>query len=166
MQPSADLAVSQTLDDPKPIEGEVIHFTITVDDMAGPEAATGVRVTDLLPANVTFQSATPSVGTFDAGTGVWTVGSIGSGGSATLVIAARVGASTAGQLLANTASVTAADQPDPDPANNSSTLSHHVKPGADVALLMTVDNTSPGLATSSVSPSRPATRPVRKTPTI
>ena len=143
VQPSADLAVNQTLDDLKPIEGEIIHYTITVDDKAGPEAAAGVRVTDLLPTDVTFLSAESSAGKFDAGTGVWTVGNIASGGSETLVIAATVNASTAGQLLTSTASITASDQPDPNPANNSSTLIHHVKAGADVALVMTLDNTSP-----------------------
>ena len=54
VQPSADLAVSQALDTRKPFEGEVIHYTITVDDKAGPEAASGVRLTDVLPAGVTF----------------------------------------------------------------------------------------------------------------
>ena len=41
----------------------------------GPDAATGVQVTDLLPAGLTFVSrATASQGTYDDVTGVWTVG--------------------------------------------------------------------------------------------
>ena len=42
----------------------------------GPDAATGVQVTDLLPAGLTFVSATPSQGTYDNVTGVWTVGTV------------------------------------------------------------------------------------------
>ena len=46
-----------------------------------PDAATGVVVTDSLPANVTLVStfpdlANPSQGEFNAATGVWTVGSL------------------------------------------------------------------------------------------
>ena len=40
----------------------------------GPDAATNVTLQDLLPAGVTFVSATPSQGTYNSGTGVWNVG--------------------------------------------------------------------------------------------
>ena len=36
-------------------------------DQRGPDAATNVQVTDLLPAGLTFVSATPSQGTYDSG---------------------------------------------------------------------------------------------------
>ena len=143
VQPSADLAVSQALDTRKPIEGEVIHYTITVDDKAGPEAATGVRLTDVLPAGVTFQGATPSIGTFDAATGIWSLGGLAEGGTATLVIAATVNKSTMTELLTNTASITSADQPDPVTANNSSSHGATLKASADVEVLMKLDNANP-----------------------
>jgi uncharacterized repeat protein (TIGR01451 family) len=142
VQPSADLNVSQTLDDLVPLEGEVINYTVTVDNLAGPEDATGVRLTDLLPADVTLLNATPSVGTFNSTTSVWTVGSLAVKASAQLVITVQVKAGVAGDVLKNTATV-AADQPDPNPANNTNTRSDQVQLGADLNLSMTVDNPTP-----------------------
>ena len=58
--------------------GDTITYTVTlIDD--GPDAATGVTVTDLLPAGLTFVSATPSQGTYDPATGLWTVGTVNAG---------------------------------------------------------------------------------------
>ena len=145
VKPSADLAVSQTLDDTKPIEGEIIHYTITVDDKAGPEAASGVRLTDVLPAGVTFQGATPSTGTFDSTTGVWSLGALANRGTATLVIAAKVNKGTVTDLLTNSVAITGADQPDPVTANNSSSHGATVKASADVQVLMKLDNSSPAI---------------------
>ena len=67
---AADLAVTKTVDNPTPNVGDTITFTVTLTN-SGPDAATGVRVTDLLPAGLTFVSATPSQGTYDRDTGVW-----------------------------------------------------------------------------------------------
>src|SRR5205085_2056113 len=77
--------------------------------------ATNDAVTDLLPAGLTFVSATPSAGAYASGTGVWSVASLGSGASATLQLVARVANSG---TITNTAEVTASDQPDPDSTPN------------------------------------------------
>ena len=45
-------------------------------DNAGPSDGTGIQVTDLLPAGVTYVSDSPSQGTYVSGTGIWTVGTI------------------------------------------------------------------------------------------
>ena len=45
----ADLAVSKTVSDATPNVGDTITFTVTLTN-SGPDAATGVQVTDLLPA--------------------------------------------------------------------------------------------------------------------
>ena len=50
----------------------------------GPATATNVTVTDLLPAGLTFVSATPSQGTYDSATGVWAVGTVTTGRPLTL----------------------------------------------------------------------------------
>ena len=85
----ADLAIAKTVSDATPNVGDQITFTITLTN-AGPDAATGVQVTDLLPAGLTFVSATPSQGTYDHVTGVWTVGTVSPGAPQTLTITATV----------------------------------------------------------------------------
>ena len=85
---------------------------------------TGVAVTDLLPAGLVFVSAAPSQGSYVSGTGLWTVGSVPGGGSATLSIVATVNALSP---VTNTASITSFDQVDPNPANNTSSAT--VSPG-------------------------------------
>ena len=77
----ADLALTKTVSNPTPNVGDPITFTVTLTN-AGPDAATDVQVTDLLPAGLTFVSADPSQGTYDRATGVWTVGTVTAGDAA------------------------------------------------------------------------------------
>src|SRR5262249_14945279 len=86
---SADLAVTKTVDNARPNVGDVVTFTVTVTN-SGPDAATGVIVTDPLPAGLRFVGATPSQGTYDRTIGVWTVGTLIEDATATLRIRARV----------------------------------------------------------------------------
>jgi uncharacterized repeat protein (TIGR01451 family) len=89
--PSADLAIAQSVDHSTTTQGSVIHYTITASAL-GPSTSTGVTVADLLPAGLTFVSATTSVGTYNATTGVWTIGDMTASSSATLDIAATANA--------------------------------------------------------------------------
>jgi hypothetical protein len=74
-------------------------------------------VTDVLAAGLSFTSSMASQGTYDSMTGLWTVGTIANGATATLQIAAML--TTAGRK-SNTAQISASDQFDPDstPAND------------------------------------------------
>lgn len=114
---SADLSLTKTVDNATPAPGQNVTFTITASN-AGPSDATGVVVKDVLPAGLVFVSATPSAGTYDNTTGLWTIGNINSGANPTLQVVARVNVS--GASITNTAEVTASNQPDPDstPNNN------------------------------------------------
>ncbi len=112
---SADLALTKGVSDPNPNVGDQVAFTVTLTNQ-GPDTATGVTVTDLLPAGLTFVAAIASAGVYDDTTGIWTVGTVMVGFPATLQITATVGAT--GPLI-NTATVTDSDQFDPDPADNS-----------------------------------------------
>ena len=117
--PPVDLSLTKT-DSPDPVApGSTLTYSLAVTNAAtGSATATGVFVMDTLPAGVTFSSATPSQGSYNSGTGVWTVGTLGVTGSATMELNVTVGAGLAsGTVLTNTA-VVAADQPDPNPANN------------------------------------------------
>jgi uncharacterized repeat protein (TIGR01451 family) len=128
---SIDLAVTKTVDDPAPNEGGTVVYTVALTNN-GPDTATGVEVTDLLPAGVTFVTSATTQGTYVSGTGVWAVGSILNAASDTLSITATVDAGTGGTTIVNTASITSADQADPNPANDSDTASITVQ-GVDLA---------------------------------
>jgi uncharacterized repeat protein (TIGR01451 family) len=109
--PTIDLSIDKTVNNASPNVGQQVTFTIVVSNAAAQSNATNVAVTDLLPAGMTFVSSNPSQGTYASGTGIWTVGTINTGASATLTITATVasvGAKT------NFAEVTAADQSDAD----------------------------------------------------
>jgi uncharacterized repeat protein (TIGR01451 family) len=123
---SADLALGLSVDNGLPFEGGTVTYTVTVDNKAGPKDATGVQVTDLLPAGLSFAGATPSQGAYNSSTGVWSVGNLTKGSSATLVLTATVNSGTAGTNLVDAASITALDQIDPNLANNSASATVHV----------------------------------------
>src|SRR5262249_2072433 len=74
----ADRVLSKAVSDATPNVGDTITFTVTLSDL-GTDAATNVRVNDLLPAGLTFVAATPSQGTYDSATGLWTVGTVSPG---------------------------------------------------------------------------------------
>ncbi|HVO89925.1 MAG TPA: DUF11 domain-containing protein [Casimicrobiaceae bacterium] len=146
---TADLAVTKSVDNATPNVNSNVVFTVTVKD-DGPSDATGVAVTDLLPTGYAFVSATPSVGSYDASTGIWSVGSMVNGASATLQITAEVLASGS---YANTASVVASSPADNNPSNNSQTVT--LLPNPVSALAVTKDDgsttyTAGGTATYTV----------------
>src|SRR5207253_2219620 len=130
----ADLIITKTVDNAAPNVGGTVTFTVTVSN-AGPNAAGSVAVTDLLPAGLTLGTATPSQGSYASGTGVWTVGTVNNGSTATITISATV--ASAG-VKTNTATITAVDQFDPASGNNSASAT--VTPQqADLSLAKTVD---------------------------
>ncbi|WP_254510904.1 beta strand repeat-containing protein [Anatilimnocola floriformis] len=144
-----DLSLTKTVNTPTPNKNANVTFTVTVSNAAGQANATGVVVTDLLPAGMTFVSSTPSVGTYNATTGVWTVGNVNAGSSATLSIVATV--TTIGAKT-NTAEVTAAGQTDIDSTpnnkgtapNEDDTASAVVTPAvADLSITKTVNDSTP-----------------------
>ena len=84
-------------------------FTIAVTN-DGPSDATGVTVTDELPSGYSYVSDDGS-GAYDDGTGIWTIGALANGATATLNITATV---LATGDYGNYTQVTASDQDDPD----------------------------------------------------
>src|SRR5439155_1438345 len=102
----ADLRLTKTVSEATPNVGDQITFTVTLTN-SGPDAATAVQVTDVLPSGLTFVSATPSQGTYTSGTGLWSVGTVTAGTPRTLKIVATVASPAA---RTNTANVGRSDQ--------------------------------------------------------
>ena len=110
-----DLSILKTVDSIEVLPGSPVTFTITVTNVGGGNA-TSVTVNDLLPAGVDFDSSTASQGTYDSGSGDWSVGALAAGGgSATLEIVAVV--SGLGETT-NTATITASTPADASTGNN------------------------------------------------
>ena len=87
-----DIALQMIVDTAVPTVGQPVQFTITASNV-GVVVASGVQVTNTLPAELKIpagMAAFPSTGTYDAATGVWSIGALSAGASATLVIPAIV----------------------------------------------------------------------------
>src|SRR6185503_5713167 len=107
---SVDLALTMTPSSLNPPPGSNVTFNLAVSN-TGAVPATNVVVQDLLPAGLTFVSATPSAGTYSSLTGLWLVGTLNAPASATLQIVATLTTSSA---VVNFAEVNGCDQPDID----------------------------------------------------
>src|SRR5699024_5484186 len=131
---SADVGLTKTVDNPAPSVGTDVTFTLTATK-AGPSEASGVSVTDKLPSGYEFVSANASSGSYDAGSGLWTVGTLANRATASLDITATV---LAGGDYKNTATIES-DTPDPNPDDNTEIGRASRKETAEVSLTKTVD---------------------------
>jgi uncharacterized repeat protein (TIGR01451 family) len=128
---SVDLAVPQT-------PGTPVTFTIRLENN-GPDTATNVTVQDSLAPGLTLISL--SQGSYDTTSGVWTVGNLAPHVVAFLTLGGTV---PEGGTLTNVATVSHADQFDPDLSNNTATATAD-PPVADLALVKQVSNARPNV---------------------
>jgi uncharacterized repeat protein (TIGR01451 family) len=168
---SADLAINKTVSNGTVYVGQNFTYTITVTNL-GPNSATGVSVSDTLPAGVSYVSATPSQGSPCTGTSTvsCTLGTLGNGASATVTI---VVTATATGAVTNTATASSGVT-DPNSGNNSGSVSKTISAQADLSITktdspdpvvvggtltytITVTNNGPNSATGvTVTDTRPA----------
>ena len=125
--PSTDLAIVKSGPATVAADGTIAWTLIATNN--GPSTATGVVVTDTLPAGVTFGGATASQGgcTLAGATLSCALGTLASGASAQMTVTAKVPAALEGQTLVNVATIGGAE-PDPVPSNNRSEAPTRVGP--------------------------------------
>lgn len=115
----ADLSLTKTVSNSTPSSGVALSYNLTVTSAASPGSngtATGITVQDTLPAGFTFVSAT-GTGTYTSATGVWAVGSLAPGASASITING-LASGALGSTVTNVAQISASSLTDPDSTVN------------------------------------------------
>ncbi|SKB49923.1 conserved repeat domain-containing protein, partial [Sphingobacterium nematocida] len=116
--PRSDLEVTKSINNNTPAIGDNVTFTVSVVNN-GPDAAANVNVTDKLPSGYTYLSSTPSQGSYDPITGVWTIGNLSNGAPAvTLTVTGTVKPSSGTLNEYRNTATASSDMDDPDPSNN------------------------------------------------
>ena len=111
---TADLVIVKR-DDPDPVvAGAYLTYTLLITN-EGPSAAVNVRVTDTLPAEVSFVSATPAQSS-GPNPLVWQLGTLAAGASRQITVVVQVGSDVTATFV-NTAQV-GSDTGDSDTTNN------------------------------------------------
>ena len=128
---AADTAIKKAITTPSAEEqntfdfapGKEITYTLTLTNN-GPSVATGVTVSDKLPAGVTFVSAQGD-GSYNAETGKWDLSNltIAKDEVKTITITVRITGEGVGSLITNVATITHQDQYGDNPTNNESSAS-------------------------------------------
>lgn len=140
-----DLELTKTVSQDTVTFGESIDWTITVTNNAenADIPATGVTISDVLPDDVTFQSASATDGSFDDDTGIWTLAdALDPGESETLTITTSINAGLAdATVLTNTAQVQTANEDDFDstPGNDDGDQSEDDEASATTTLVGLID---------------------------
>jgi uncharacterized repeat protein (TIGR01451 family) len=148
--PTADLLISKTNGVTSLAPGAQTTYTITVTN-AGPSTVTGARVSDVLPAGLTYVSATGTAGYFSGTNSVQAVlGTLATGDSESFTVTVLVGATATGSI-ANTAAVAPpAGVTESDSTNNSATDTDPLVPMADLRIAKSngVNSLVPGTQTT------------------
>ncbi|WP_321422023.1 invasin domain 3-containing protein [uncultured Methanobacterium sp.] len=113
---TANVTLNQTVNGvtgstPQVNVGDTVTYVVTATN-TGPTTATGILIKDLIPSGLSNVTVTASNGNnyYDSTTGIWTIGSLSNGSSATLTIIGKATAAMAGFNTTNTATRTAQDQ--------------------------------------------------------
>jgi len=129
-----DRAITKTVDIDYPELNSNVVFTLKAENL-GNGNAIGVSVTDKLPAGYTYVSSiAPSGTTYDATTGIWTIGDLASLASVTLKITAKA---VQTGVLTNTATITGS-QPDQVTYNDQSSVSTTTGSGDRIVCINTI----------------------------
>lgn len=123
----ADLAITKRASVTNVAPGYQVMYTLVVTNH-GPDDATDVTVTDRMTPELVLLLALPSQGECETDVGlVCRLGRIARGGSAQILVTARVAEGATGTIR-NTSHVVGAEE-DPNPDNNHDTETIHVRPG-------------------------------------
>ena len=143
----ADLSVTKSSSPDPYIPGSPISYLIQVSN-AGPSLVSELILTETLPLDLTNVVYSPSEGTYDPGTGLWTGLDLGVGESVTLVVDADVASDSTAPLVNIVTVMPPESVTDPDLSNNTASDQNPSDSTSDLSLIKTADNStvSPGSA--------------------
>lgn len=115
-QQDVDLEVATIVDDPQPIEGGSVVFTVTVTNW-GPDDARAVAIYTPFPEGLVFVDSLASRGTYNPNTGIWEIGELPNYSAVSLTLTGQVPLGSNGTTVTSTAELRAFDAtPDNDSA--------------------------------------------------
>lgn len=131
-----DLAVTKVASGATIVGGATFTYTLTITNNGGGNAS-GVNLTDILPAGITYVSDnSATTGTsYNAVSGLWTVGSVLNNTAISLVITATAQAVVAVTNITNTTSALNLNEADTNTANNTASVAISVRPAPDLAVV-------------------------------
>ncbi|MFL6601576.1 MAG: SdrD B-like domain-containing protein [Steroidobacteraceae bacterium] len=132
-----DLALTMTATPATVTAGGQVTYTLGATNN-GPDTSSGLTLTDTLPPNVAYQSASGPGWSCSNSSGTVTCtlgGTLASGASSTVTLVGTVQNSSSGTIT-NSATLSATT-PDGNPNNNTATASVAVSPGADLSISKT-----------------------------
>ncbi|SCY07182.1 conserved repeat domain-containing protein/gliding motility-associated C-terminal domain-containing protein [Nonlabens sp. Hel1_33_55] len=110
----ADISITKTVDNERPMVGEAVTFTIQVEN-EGPHPFNNVQVIDDMPSGYSFIDANVTIGSYNSSTNIWTINQLQPNALAVLTI--RVKVLGTGDYM-NRASVMISNPIDIAPSNN------------------------------------------------
>jgi len=137
-----DIAVSIASDLSQVDEQDEVTITINAINL-GPARATGIVLNYLTPSQFDFVSATPDEGTYDGVTGDWTIPDLNVTESTNLVVVLRAREGEGGQTVSISSSLTAVNQNEIQPVNNSDSVDVEINHINDLTVTKVVDNNVP-----------------------
>lgn len=148
-----DLSLTKTISKSPPLVSDNVMFVLTISN-AGPNTATSVEVTDLLPSGFTYISDNGG-GSYNAISGLWNVGTLANGASESLSIMASVNPTG---IYTNIAEVTNHDQFDADSTPNNNVPAEDdqdevvviPEPLVDLSITKIADNLTPNVGNQIV----------------
>jgi uncharacterized repeat protein (TIGR01451 family) len=124
----ADLEITKTVDNPTPAAGNPVEYIITVTNL-GPDAASDVVVTDLLPDTLAIPDGLAvftSQGSYESQTGLWSAGDLAVDDTATLLIPAILKDGVQASCIVNVAATTDSSETDSNPDNDQAANAFHL----------------------------------------
>jgi uncharacterized repeat protein (TIGR01451 family) len=129
--------------------GQTVTFQIVVTN-SGPGPGVNAVLTDNLPAGMTYTTNSATQGSYNSTTGVWTIGRINNGASATLLLSGTVNSNQSGNTLTNTTTAATGSHTDTNNAGNTLTAQVIVATAAHTIVKTQISGPNPVTAAGQV----------------